>query len=255
MNRSQRRAAERLSSPAPAAAAAPQPEISEARLAANRANAQHSTGPTTPSGKATVSLNAVKTGLTGRTVLLTSDDAVRYESLILRYQTEFKPVGPWEETLVQSITDTIWRLDRIPGILAAINNIGNTQLLKENPQLAALTPGSTNFEVLVRERYEKQIRNLELQENRLIRRRDKEMAELMRLQAARKTHEAEQLKQATQASLVARHQGQPFDLAALGFEFSAQRLDAHLARLTPAAKQTLLDEALGEHLKSRQATA
>ena len=42
--------------------------ISEARLAANRANAHLSTGPTTPEGKGKASLNAVKTALTGRTV-------------------------------------------------------------------------------------------------------------------------------------------------------------------------------------------
>src|SRR5690349_1836883 len=53
--------------------------ISEARLAANRANAQLSTAPKTEHGKATASLNAVKTALTGRTVLLPSDDAFEYE--------------------------------------------------------------------------------------------------------------------------------------------------------------------------------
>jgi hypothetical protein len=37
-------------------------------------NAQLSTGPRSAEGKA-VSMNAVKTGLTGRTVLLPSDDA------------------------------------------------------------------------------------------------------------------------------------------------------------------------------------
>ena len=53
--------------------------ISDARLDANRANAQHSTGPCTDEGKAISSMNAVKTGLTGRTVLLTADDAVIYQ--------------------------------------------------------------------------------------------------------------------------------------------------------------------------------
>ena len=40
--------------------------ISDARLAANRANAQKSTGPSSSEGKATSSKNALKTGLTGR---------------------------------------------------------------------------------------------------------------------------------------------------------------------------------------------
>ena len=48
------------------------------QLAANQANSQLSTGPKTPEGKATSSLNAVKTGLTGRTVLLPGDDAAAY---------------------------------------------------------------------------------------------------------------------------------------------------------------------------------
>ena len=46
------------------------PPISDRRLAANIANAQLSTGPRTSAGKSKSSLNAVKTGLTGRTVLL-----------------------------------------------------------------------------------------------------------------------------------------------------------------------------------------
>jgi hypothetical protein len=87
---------------------------SERRLAANRANAQLSTGPTTPAGKAKSSLNAVKTGLTGRTVLLPSEDAEAYAAHLARYQEEFQPVGVRETQLVQNLADTQWRLDRIP---------------------------------------------------------------------------------------------------------------------------------------------
>jgi hypothetical protein len=50
--------------------------ISEARLAANRENAQKSTGPVTPEGKAKSRLNAVKHGLTGATVLFTHPDGL-----------------------------------------------------------------------------------------------------------------------------------------------------------------------------------
>jgi hypothetical protein len=57
-------------SPEPSDGADPSPAISASQLAANRANAQLSSGPQTPEGKAKSCLNAVKTGLTGRTVLL-----------------------------------------------------------------------------------------------------------------------------------------------------------------------------------------
>ena len=38
-------------------------EVSPRQVAADRSNAQHSTGPETPDGKARVSLNALKTGV------------------------------------------------------------------------------------------------------------------------------------------------------------------------------------------------
>jgi hypothetical protein len=76
------------------------------RVEANRANAQLSTGPRTEQGKAKSSLNAVKTGLTGRTVLLPSDDAVQYERQVQRFFAELKPIGESESALVQSLADT-----------------------------------------------------------------------------------------------------------------------------------------------------
>ena len=63
------------------------------RLAANRANSLLSTGPRTEDGKRKSSLNAVKTGLTGVTVLLYDDDAAEYQRHIAAYQSEFQPVG------------------------------------------------------------------------------------------------------------------------------------------------------------------
>ena len=48
---------------------------SAAQVAANQANAQLSTGPKTTEGKASSSRNALKTGLTGRTMILPKDQA------------------------------------------------------------------------------------------------------------------------------------------------------------------------------------
>ncbi|MBV9745513.1 MAG: hypothetical protein JO099_17270 [Acidobacteriia bacterium] len=49
-------------------------DISPAQLAANRANAQLSTGPTSEAGRHRSSLNATKHGLSGRTVVLSGKD-------------------------------------------------------------------------------------------------------------------------------------------------------------------------------------
>jgi hypothetical protein len=206
------RKAEKAITPQPATE--PQPAgsgsglISEAQLQANRANAQLSTGAKTLDGKATSCLNAVKTGLTGRTVLLHTDDTAEYQRHIAAYEKELAPVGQRECDLVQSIADTIWRLRRIPGLEMAIYAYGRVQFadnFKDHDE--ALRPGMIELQTFIT--YEKQLRNLQLQEARLSRRREKETAELRELQQARKKKELEAEKQDMQRNT-----------AANGFEFS-----------------------------------
>ena len=100
---------------------------SEAQVKANRENAQLSTGPKTKTGKAKSSLNAVKTGLTGRTVLLAGDDAEAYQRHVLRFVGEWKPETDAEDALVQSLADTEWRLLRIPTLESGIYAIGRLE--------------------------------------------------------------------------------------------------------------------------------
>ena len=93
---------------------------SPARVAANQANAQFSTGPKTVEGKSKASLNAVTTALTGRTVLLASEDVALYEKHINAFRDEFRPGNEVERSLVQAIADTEWRLGRIPHLILAL---------------------------------------------------------------------------------------------------------------------------------------
>jgi hypothetical protein len=162
-------------------------EISEAQLAANRRNALLSHGPTTEAGREKVSRNAVKTGLTGAQVLLPTDDAALYEAQVLAYKNAFEPVGPEETHLLQSIIDTRFRLDRIPGLESALLELARRQLIKEEPGLAN-NPAPV-LEMQARIHAEKHLRNLYLQEGRLVRRREREMKELRELQATRKAAE------------------------------------------------------------------
>ena len=135
---------------------------------------QLSTGPKSPEGKATASLNAVKTALTGRTVLLPTDDAAEYERHIRAYQDELKPVGQRESDLVQSIADTAWRLARIPGLEMAIYAKGHMQFAESfNDRDPSLRRAMIELQTFLT--YEKQLRNLQLHEARLARRREKEL--------------------------------------------------------------------------------
>ena len=105
-----------------------------AQIAANQKNAQLSSGPTSPEGKAKSSLNAVKTGLTGRTVLLPGDDAAAYETHIASFFATYKPVADEEHKLVQSLADTEWRLLRIPALEYGIYALGRLEFAAEFAQ-------------------------------------------------------------------------------------------------------------------------
>ena len=203
---------------ASASASASEPRAtpaSNARLAANRANASHSTGPRTPEGKSKISLNAVKTGLTGRTVLLPSDDAAAYQSHIEQYRNEFRPAGLRETELVQSLADTSWRRQRIPGLEMAIYALGRVEL-GGNFDDHDESVRSNMIELETFFKYEKQLRNLQLQEARLARRYEIELAELRELQKERASRE----EQSAQAAAATSRKPLTSTASDLGFEFS-----------------------------------
>ena len=64
---------------------------SEARILANRKNAQLARGPKTEEGKARSRLNAVKHGLTGAGIALPSEDAAAVEARFLEMQEQMQP--------------------------------------------------------------------------------------------------------------------------------------------------------------------
>ena len=151
-----------------------------------------SSGPRTEEGKRISSMNALKTGLTGRTVLLPGDDAVAYTALVEHLFEEWQPAGLSESNLVLSLADAEWRLRRVPVLEYALFSRGREEFQEKfaaqpDPERrAALTDLETMFV------YEKQLRNLHLQEARLRRQREKDLAELKALQAERSAQAAEQ---------------------------------------------------------------
>jgi hypothetical protein len=83
-----------------------------AQAAANLANAQQSTGPTTDAGKAASSQNALKHGLTAKTVLLPGEDEAAYLKMCEGMLATFGPATTPEKELIQLLSDTQWRLQR-----------------------------------------------------------------------------------------------------------------------------------------------
>lgn len=85
---------------------------SERQIAANRANALHSTGPKTPKGKAAVRHNALQHGLLAGDVVLPDEDFDAFEDLRNRVRADLSPVGPIEELLADRVVGIMWRLGR-----------------------------------------------------------------------------------------------------------------------------------------------
>jgi hypothetical protein len=208
------------------------------QMAANQANAQHSTGPITAEGKAKSSLNAVKSGLTGFTVLLPNDDVALYEAHVAALTAQHSPVGPAEQALVQSIANAEWRLRRIETLEFGIYAMGNLEFAPEfanepDHLRANLIQGKTYMA------YKKDLRNLQLQESRIRRHRQDDLDELNDLQGRRAAErEAQRRQQLTAAarSLIKAFEagtGDTWTPQANGFEFSFAEIAVRLHELKP----------------------
>ena len=150
------------------------------QLTANRANAQLSSGPTSSEGKAKVSHNALKTGLTGRTVLLPTDDVAVYRAQVDRIFRQFAPESDEEKRLTQSLADTLWRLDRIPSLEAGIYAIGRRELAAQFAEEEDEAVRKAMIEAQIFLSYRRDLNNLSVQEARLRRQYEKDEAELQR---------------------------------------------------------------------------
>jgi hypothetical protein len=85
---------------------------SAAKLAANRANAQHSTGPRTEEGKDRSRLNGLSHGLTSKAAFLPWENHEAYEALHAAFDRDYNPAGDLESELLRAMADAWWRLDR-----------------------------------------------------------------------------------------------------------------------------------------------
>ena len=82
------------------------------QIAANRRNAQKSTGPRTAEGKKRASLNHVVHGLVAKTVILPHESASDYNEIRDALMTDYAPATTQELLLVDQIAAGYWRIMR-----------------------------------------------------------------------------------------------------------------------------------------------
>jgi hypothetical protein len=105
-----------------------------AQIAANQANSQHSTGPTSETGKAASSRNNFKFGFTCRFEVLPYENQAGFDALLAALQTEHNPATATEGILVTKMAEHYWLARRAQGLQdttwAPENPLGDDDRLK-----------------------------------------------------------------------------------------------------------------------------
>jgi hypothetical protein len=117
---------------------------SQRQLNANRRNAQLSTGPRTPEGRAAVGLNALRHGLTAQTAVLPNESPEEFRELLDAFLAEYQPAGPTETLLVEQMAMASWRLRRMRALETGLFGLRMSQLPRDE-NAATLDLGSRAF--------------------------------------------------------------------------------------------------------------
>lgn len=142
--------------------------LTQKQLAANRANAQLSTGPNTAEGKEKASRNATTFNFYGqKTPVAPWEDPAEYEAFKAEFLKELAPQGPQETWLAERAIAESWRLLRVPYVEIMLYH-----MFEDDP-----------------DRLFYELNKLSLNESRMERLRCKALAELRTLQHERRMGE------------------------------------------------------------------
>jgi hypothetical protein len=83
-----------------------------AQIAANKLNAQKSTGPKTPEGKAKSCMNRLTHGFASSTFIAPEEDNLEFIALMDDLMTEYQPMTPTEQILVEKMAQNQWLSQR-----------------------------------------------------------------------------------------------------------------------------------------------
>ena len=91
---------------------------SDKKRSANKRNAQGSTGPGSVEGKAASRMNALKTGLYAKSLVIRGESQEEFDELVQQFNGQYHPVTPQARVLVDILIRNTWllrRYDRIDG--------------------------------------------------------------------------------------------------------------------------------------------
>ena len=199
------------------------------RTASNRENAQKSTGPRTAAGKQRSSLNALRHGLTGHTIVLPSEDLAAYQRHSQSFLDEYRPQGATESQLVQSVTDISWQLNRAAAVETNLFSLGITE--SEDRIRASHPEAETALAMALAYReHNRAFANLGIYRQRLSREFERTLILLRQIQAERRTNEERELNDAAKILKMHQDANLPYQPAQDGFVFSNAEIEAYIER-------------------------
>ena len=99
------------------------------QIAANRRNAQRSTGPRTPEGKIASSRNSFRSGIyADRETVLPTEDPVALDELRQEYYDHYQPSSPAGRCLVDSLISDEWLLRRFRRVEGELLTEANSEI-------------------------------------------------------------------------------------------------------------------------------
>jgi hypothetical protein len=208
--------------------------VSEKQLAANRRNAEKSTGPRTAEGKSNSSRNNLRHGLTGQISLLPTEDREAHDVFCTELIESFSPETPMERQLANSIAEDSWRLNRARVLENNMFALGHqherreVQIALADAQTFLTQAAAFNL--------------LSLYEQRINRNLQRNMKLLHDLQAERKAHHDQAMEDAKLLAQLNLMNGLPYRPEENGFVFSAAEINRAIDRdnRLKAARQAAL---------------
>ncbi len=212
------------------------------RAEINRVNSQHSTGPKTAEEKKVGSLSALRHGLTGQMVVMSTEDLAAYERHVSSFTEEYRPEGATEAHLVQALADTSWRLNRVAVLetnLLTLTTVFASEAITAATQMAAAIGPQA-----------KALSNLSMHSQRLSRQFERTVAQLRDLQQSRRAQEKEDLEDLVNIIEMHESTGKTYNPSVDGFAFSPAQINEAIRART---RERLVAEAFDHRYDSAAA--
>jgi hypothetical protein len=226
---------------------------SPAQYAANRLNALHSPGPTSPAGRVRSSINALRHGLTARVVVLPTEDMAAYKAFSKEIAESLDAQTPLERQFAQTVADNQWRINRIRSIEDGMLGMGHYEAAgnfdADHPEIHAAMTAARAF----RDNSQAFV-NLSIYEQRLHRSLKEALRQLKELQAERRDNRQAEMDDAIRVNKTQQMKGLPFDPAENGFVYASAEITKESAR-RDRIQDSLIAENAGFNLAAYRCTA